>query len=74
MSFCGADAGKYEYKHFNLDNYRAMAEGFCLTIYDMYEPEQSKVKQVMSDLDQNLLKYEKFGNDDSGGDDSDYSD
>lgn len=37
-SFCGADAGKFEYKHFNLDNYRAMAEGFALTIYDLYEP------------------------------------
>lgn len=39
----------------------------------MYEPEQTKVKQVANDLDQNLLKYEKFGDDDSGGDDSDYS-
>lgn len=39
----------------------------------MYEPEQTKVKQVLSDLEQNLLKYEKFGDDDSGGDDSDYS-
>ena len=24
-------------------------------------------------MEQNLLKYEKFGDDDSGGDDSDYS-
>ena len=50
-----------------------MAEGFCLTIFDLYEPEQTKVKQVVSDLEQNILKYEKFGDDDSGGDDSDYS-
>lgn len=50
VSFCGADAGKYEFKHFNLDNFRSMAEGFCLTVYDMYEPEQTKVKQVLSDL------------------------
>mgnify|MGYP001411201045 CR=1 FL=1 len=50
-----------------------MAEAFCMTICDLYEPEQTKVKQVMYDLEQNILKYEKFGNDDSGGDDSDYS-
>lgn len=31
------------------------------------------MKQVLSDLEQNILKYEKFGDDDSGGDDSDYS-
>lgn len=34
-----------------------MAEAFCLTILDLYEPEQIKVKQVTSDLEQNLLKY-----------------
>ena len=28
---------------------------------------------MISDLEQNILKYEKFGDDDSGGDDSDYS-
>jgi hypothetical protein len=50
VSFCGADAGKYEYNHFNLGNYQAMSEAFCLSIYDLYEPEQTKVKQVTSDL------------------------
>ena len=50
-----------------------MAEGFCLSIFDLYEPEQTKVKQVVSDLEQNLLKYEKFAEDDSDGDDSDFS-
>lgn len=34
-----------------------MAEGFCLSIFDLYEPEQTKVKQVTSDLEQNLLKF-----------------
>ncbi len=58
--------------HFGLENYRAMAEGFCMTIYDFYEPEQTKVSQAISDLDQNILNNEKQ-DDDSGGDDSDYS-
>lgn len=31
-----------------------------------------KVNQAISDLDQNVLKYEKFDDGDSGGDDSDY--
>ena len=56
-----------------MDNYRAMAEGFCLSTFDLYEPEQTKVKQVVSDLEQNILKYEKFAEDDSDGDDSDFS-
>ena len=50
-----------------------MAEGFCLSVFDLYEPQQVKVKQVTSDLAQNLLKYEKFAEDDSDGDDSDFS-
>ena len=50
-----------------------MANGFCLSIFDLYEPEQAKVKQVCSDLQQNLLKFEKFAEDDSDGDDSDFS-
>ena len=57
VSFCGPDAGKHEYRHFNQEHYRAMAEGFCLSIYDLYEPDQAKVKQVTSDLGQNLLRY-----------------
>lgn len=48
-----------------------MAKGFCESIYDFYEPDQTKVVQAISDLEQNILKNEK-NDDDSGGDDSDY--
>ena len=34
-----------------------MAEGFCNTVYDFFEPEQIKVTQAISDLDQNILKF-----------------
>lgn len=43
-----------------------MAEGFCNTIYDYFEPEQTKVTQALSDLEQNILKYEKYDDADSG--------
>lgn len=43
-----------------------MAEGFCNTIYDFFEPQQTKVIQATSDLQQNILKYEKFDDADSG--------
>jgi hypothetical protein len=33
-----------------------MADGFCTSIYDLYEPEQTKVLQAISDLEQNILK------------------
>ena len=45
-----------------------MGDGFCNTIYDCFEPEQNKVTQAISDLDQNLLKYERFDDADSGSD------
>ena len=50
-----------------------MADGFCTSLYDLYEPEQVKVSQATLDLEQNTLKMNKFDNADSGGDDSDYS-
>ncbi len=43
-----------------------MGEGFCNTIYDFFEPEQTKVTQALSDLEQNILKYEKYDDADSG--------
>ncbi len=39
----------------------------------MFEPEQTKVKQVISDIDNNILKYNKLDNEQEG-DDSDFSD
>mgnify|MGYP000855319993 FL=1 len=71
MSFCGADSGKYEFKHFNIDSYRHMAVKFCESLYDFSEPDSQKVAQAISDLEQNILKNDK-NYDDSGGDDSDY--
>lgn len=70
ISFCGPDTGKYEFKHFNLSNYRDMGDKFCESIYDYSEPESAKVAQAISDLEQNILRNDK-NDDDSGGDDSD---
>lgn len=46
MSFCGADFGPEEFKHFNLDTFRNIAQAFCQSIYDCYEPDQTKVKMI----------------------------
>jgi hypothetical protein len=48
-----------------------MAEKFCESLYDLVDPESSKVSQAISDLEQNILRNDK-NDDDSGGDDSDY--
>ena len=50
-----------------------MADGLCLSLFDLYEPQQTKVTQVLVDLEQNTLKLDKFDDGNSGGDDSDYS-
>ncbi|CAD8070138.1 unnamed protein product [Paramecium sonneborni] len=74
MSFCGADFGKYEYFHFNLDIYKEIAQSFCLSIIDCYEPEQIKVKQVLEEIEQNSLKnQQKDDKNNSGDEGSDYS-
>jgi hypothetical protein len=51
MSFCGPDQGKYEYFHFNPEILREAASGFCQSILDMIEPEQTKVKQAMDEIE-----------------------
>jgi hypothetical protein len=75
LSFCGADFGPEEFKHFNLGTYRSIAESFCQSIYDCYEPEQIKVKQISEELEQNGLKLDRLNDDkcnNSDGDDTDY--
>jgi cytosolic carboxypeptidase protein 2/3 len=51
ISFCGADNGKYEYFHFNLENYKEIAEEFFQSIIDFFEPEQTKVKLLLEEIE-----------------------
>ncbi|KAL4508114.1 hypothetical protein ABPG72_021487 [Tetrahymena utriculariae] len=76
ISFCGADLGKYEYFHFNLDIYKEIAQGFCQSIIDCFEPEQLKVKKIQEEIEQMMSKNERKDGDkyqNSGDEDSDYS-
>lgn len=59
ISFCGADIGKYEYMHFNLVNfyinnfqniYNEVAQYFCNTLWDCFEPDSEKVKIVKEEI------------------------
>eukprot|EP00828_Plagiopyla_frontata_P003071 TRINITY_DN10789_c0_g1_i1.p1 TRINITY_DN10789_c0_g1~~TRINITY_DN10789_c0_g1_i1.p1 ORF type:complete len:218 (-),score=40.50 TRINITY_DN10789_c0_g1_i1:180-833(-) len=75
VSFCGADFGKYEYLHFNLEIYKEISWMFCHSIIDCFEPEQTKVKAVMEEIENMVVKQNEKKNvgDDSSDGDSDYS-
>lgn len=51
MSFCGSDFGKYEYYHFNVNIYRDIANAFCQSLEEYYEPSQNKYKKALEELD-----------------------
>jgi hypothetical protein len=74
LSFCGADFGEREYLHFNLDQFKEIAQGFCQSILELYDPDQVKVRQVSEELERLLLKNDRVDEDKkSDGDDSDFS-
>jgi hypothetical protein len=66
MSFCGPDVGRYEYLHFNYEMFREVAISFCQTILDLADPEQTKVKVVMDEIEQNFLKLPEINKKDDG--------
>lgn len=48
--------GEYEYYHFNYEMFKKAAVSFCISLVDLCEPEQTKVKQIMEEIEQNILK------------------
>ena len=70
MSFCGADFGKFEYFHFNFDIYDQIALDFTSSLCDFFEVDGSKVKNVIDEIEQVILKN---SNKEKETDDSDYS-
>jgi len=76
ISFCGPDFGKYEYFHFTYDMLKELADSFCYSILDMHDPDQIKTKQVMEEIEQNIIKgndkrdetVQKAGGNQDGGD------
>ena len=75
-SFCGSDFGKFADYHFNTELLQEVGNAFCQTLYDMFDPDQSKVKVVLEELDMLYPKkdddIEEINNNDSNAD-SDYS-
>ena len=55
MSFCGSDFGKYEFYHFNINIYRDIANAFCQSLEEYYEPSQNKYRKALEELE-NLSK------------------
>ncbi len=72
MSFCGSDFGKFEYFHFNFDILEQIAQEFVLSLNDFFENEGNKVKNVMEEIEQMLLKNSGEKRE-KETDDSDYS-
>ena len=50
-SFCGADFGEYANIHFNREMLEEIGHKFCETIYDFLNPDKSKIKQAMKELE-----------------------
>lgn len=71
-SFSGASFGKYADFHFNTDHLLEIGHNFCDAILDFCDPEQSKVKTVLEELE---TMYPKASDDETDDDavDSDYS-
>ncbi|KAL0490549.1 cytosolic carboxypeptidase [Acrasis kona] len=72
-SFCGPDFGRNSERHFNTRHLEQMGHFFCESILDYCDPDQTRVKQVIRELE---LLYpitpptsdgEVSGNDDSSG-------
>lgn len=72
VSFCGSDFGKYEYYHFNLNIYREIANSFCQSLEDYYEPSQAKVKKATEELE-NYARNPRLDESGKNSEDSDYS-
>ncbi len=66
MSFCGSDFGKYEYFHFNLDIFKDLAQAFCRSLIDCFEPEQQKVKMIVDEIE--MMNKNTDKKDDKNGD------
>lgn len=64
LSFCGADFGKYDYFHFNLENFQEIAEQFMTSLIDLFDPDQVKVKSLMLEIEEIIQRNEKGGSED----------
>lgn len=73
ISFCGADFGKYEYFHFNLDIYEQIAYNFIATLFDFFEQDGTKIKSVIYEIEQIIAKNAVVEKKERETDDSDYS-
>jgi len=69
-SFCGADQGKFADYHFNQDLLQEVGHRFCETILDFCDPDQTKVRSVLEELEIMLPKASDSESSDGSEDDS----
>jgi len=68
-SFCGADFERYANCHFNREMLEELGYQFCETIYDFCNPDQSKIKKAMEELE---IAFPEKDSGDKGSENSDW--
>jgi hypothetical protein len=72
-SFCGASFGKHADFHFNTEHLQEIAYNFCDALLDFCDPDQSRVKQIIEELEVMFPIKTTHEDSDEGSADSDYS-
>ena len=69
-SFCGSNFGKHADFHFNQEHLQQVGHDFCEALVDFCNPDQSKVKLIMEELEL-MAPFEEEIQDEFTGDDQD---
>ena len=70
-SFCGADFGKHSDFHFSTEHYQEIGHNLCDAILDFCDPDQSKIKAILDELELLFPRAEEESEEEAA--DSDYS-
>ena len=70
-SFCGSDFGKHSDFHFSTEHYQEIGHNLCDAILDFCDPDQSKIKAILDELELLFPRAEEESEEEPA--DSDYS-
>ena len=73
-SFSGADFGRYADFHFNTEHLMQVGYNFCEAVLDFCDPDQSKVKLILEELEIMFPRTEEDESDEQSDAESDWSD
>lgn len=64
--------GEFEYYHFHYEMFKKAAVSFCVSIVDLIEPDQTKVNQIVEEIEQTMLKSTGIDKKDDRGQNKEY--